>query len=385
MEDIIIPLGQAIIVDDVGWFWGNDERSQNGSARSGMPRFHTPDDLHALNAVAKGLGIKIGCSLVLGEWDKNNRLRGVPHVTPDEDGWDVKSNIDMDYANAYFEALNGSENLEFYLHGLMHAYYINGKLHTARQYYPTVFDENGKDIGFTWLPPEEFENMVKLFLEIYNDWGFTKEIKTFVSPCGCRGGIDDDGNIAYAKVLRKYGIEYWANGWMNYDEYVGTIEGLITSKGRCIAPWNAYGINPKYLEPLDGEKIDTHLCGHLANFIRIDPEDNFEYIDAWVKHFRENYDKFGSMLAVDNAESSSQSFYKKFASVESTSNGYVIDLSAVDAIEAPGKKNEFFVSLRDSVKPKSVIGGSIALYQKREGYKTYKIIRDGSSKVKILI
>ena len=197
-------------------------------------------------------------------------------------------------------------------------------------------------------------------------------------------GINDEGNIAYAKVLRKYGIEYWANGWMNHDEYVDTIEGLITSKGRCIAPWNAYGLNPKHLAPLDSKKIDTHVCGHLANFIRIDPEDNFEYTDAWVKYFREGYDKFGSMIAVDNAESSSQSFYKKFASVESASDGYVIDLSAVDAIEASGKKNEFFVSFKDGTTPKTVVGGEIALYESHEGYKTYKITRDGSSFVKIL-
>ena len=386
VENIIIPVGMAIIVDDVGWFNGNDERMINGSARSGIPRFHTPEDIKALNAVAEGLGIKIGCSLVLGEWDKNNRLRGVPRVTANPETWDASCNSRMKYAEEYFEALESSKGLEYYVHGLMHAYYNdNGKLLTARQYYPTVFDELGKEIGFNWLPKEEFKTMIDLFCEIYNDWGFKKELKTFVSPCGCRGTIYDAGNIAYSEVLREYGMEYWANSWMNSDEHIDIINGLITSKGRCICAWNAYGMNPKYLAPLDRSKIDTHICGHLANFIRINPEDNFEYTDAWVKHFDENYNFFGNMISVDNAESSSQTFYSKFAKVEKWADGYAIDFSAVDAMGAIGLKNELFVSMKDGTAPKSIVGGSIALYEEKAGYKTYKITRGGSAWVKINI
>lgn len=386
MENIVIPVGMAIIVDDVGWFNGNDERMMNGSARSGIPRFHTPEDIKALNAVAEGLGIKIGCSIVLGEWDKKNRLRGVPHVTPNPDTWDAVCNSKMKYAEDYFEALESSTGLEYYVHGLMHAYYKDdGKLLTARQYYPTVFDECGKDVGFDWLPKDEFRTMIDLFSEIYNDWGFKKELKTFVSPCGCRGTTYDAGNIAYAEVLREYGIEYWANSWMNSDNHIDLIEGMITSKGRCICPWNAYGMNPKHLKPLDRTKIDTHICGHLANFIRINPEDNFEYIDAWVKHFDENYNYFGNMISVDNAESSSQTFYSKFAKVEKCADGYSIDFTEVDAMGAIGLKKELFVSLKDGTSPKAVIGGTIALYEEKAGYKTYKITRDGAASIKINI
>ena len=384
MENMIIPVGRAIIVDDVGWFNGEDERMKNGSARSAIPRFHTPSDVKALNAVAEGLGVKIGCSLVLGEWDKNNRLRNVPHVTANPDTWDAKGNMNMEYVEAYFETLEESAGLEYYVHGLMHAYYIEGKLHTARQYYPTIFDKDGKDIGFVWLPQDEFRDMIELFYEIYNDWGFKKELKTFVSPCGCRGTVDDEGNIEYAKVLREFGMDYWANGWMNHKAHVDTIEGMITSKGRCIAPWNAYGINPKHLSPLDKKSIDTHIGAHLANFIRYNPEDNFEYTDAWVKYFDENYNYFGSMLAKDNSESSSQTLYSKFAKVEKTADGYTIDLSAVDALCAVGLKNELFVSFKDGTSPRNVEGGTITLHDDRAGYKTYKITRDGSSFVKIL-
>ena len=381
MENITIPLSQAIIVDDVGWFNGDDERMKNGPARSGIPRFHTPSDIEALNAIGKGLGTKIGCSLVLGEWDKNNRLRGVPHVTAEEDSWDVRSKIDMKYAEAYFEALESSENLEYYVHGLMHAYYIDGKLHTARQYYPTIFDETGRDVGFIWLPKDEFRRMIELFYEIYGDWGFKKSLKTFVSPCGCRGAIDAEGNLEYAEVLREFGIHYWANGWMDHPMHVDTIGTLITSKGRCIAPWNAYGINPRYLEPLDNKRIDTHLGAHLANFIRINPEDNFEYVDGWIEYFKGVTGVFGKMLARDNADSSSQTLYSRFARVEKRSCGYEIDLSAVDSIKAPGKMPEFFFSLKGEATPVCKLGGTLTLHEEHEDYKTYKVTRDGSPRV----
>ena len=91
------------------------------------------------------------------------------------------------------------------------------------------------------------------------------------------------------------------------------------------------------------------------------------------------------MLSHDNAESCSQTLYSRFAKTEKTADGYTIDLSAVDAIRAVGLKNELFVSFKDGVSPKNAEGGTIAFYDERAGYKTYKITRDGASIVKINI
>ena len=65
--------------------------------------------------------------------------------------------------------------------------------------------------------------------------------------------------------------------------------------------------------------------------------------------------------------------------------GYEIDLTKVDATDAPGLKNEFFVSLRGGVGPKACEGGKISLREEKPGFKTYRIERDGSSKVIIKI
>ena len=48
-------------------------------------------------------------------------------------------------------------------------------------------------------------------------------------------------------------------------------------------------------------------------------------------------------------------------------------------------KNELFISLKDGVTPKSVSGATIALYEEKKGYKTYKITRDGANKVTLAV
>ena len=91
--DFTIPYAVSIRVDDVGWHNGADDRFVGRPSRSGIPRFHHPSDVQVINEIGKGLGTKILCALVLGDWDIKNRLRGVPHVTWDEAGWDAASNI----------------------------------------------------------------------------------------------------------------------------------------------------------------------------------------------------------------------------------------------------------------------------------------------------
>ena len=383
MKNIKLPIATSIVVDDVGWFDGRDLRVSGGPARSGLPRFHHPDDVRALNEIGRALNTKILCSLVLGDWDKCNRLRGVPHVTAEEDGWDRAASIDLDYANSYFDALEESEFLDYAIHGLMHSYYEDGKLVTARQYYPDRTDGHGnKTGGYRWLSTEEFDRMIGLFLEIYRDWGFKKPIVDFVSPCGCFGAVKDKGNIRYAEVLRKYGVLHWANGWKNNEYQVDTVEGIIISGAYgTVIPWNAYGANPKYFGDV---KVGTHLCGHLANFVRYDPEDNFEYVEAWADYFRRMTSPFGLMLARDKGESCSQTLYSRFARVSASEGGYVIDLDGLDAVDAIDKRMEFFVSLR-GVTPTGCIGGSLTLREQRADHAIYKIVRDGGARVEIRV
>ena len=171
--DMILPISTAIRVDDVGWLEGADDRLKNRPARSGLARRHVPDDIRVLHEIGKGLGVKILCNIVLGDWDIKNRLRGVPHLTWDEEGWDAAAVVEKNraYFEECFSILEGSEHLEYGLHGLQHAYYENNVYKSTKFLYPfTRTDEAGHTV-FDPLPAEEFKLLLDLFFEIYHDWG----------------------------------------------------------------------------------------------------------------------------------------------------------------------------------------------------------------------
>ena len=376
--EVIVPVALQIRIDDVAWMKGEDERHLNRPSRSGLPRKHHPLDYLALNEIGKKLDMKLGCSLVLGEWDKNNRLRGVPYVSWDPEGWDAAGQLDMDYANACFENLDGSEYLDYTLHGLCHGYYDNGKIVTEMQYYPNVYDPVKGCYTNDWryLTKDELRTHLDLFLQIYNDWGFKKEIVSFAGPCGCKG--TPESNAAYAEVLREYGILYWNNGWGNYDDNVGVTQGIICAKGFEVVRWNAFDVDPMLLpiKLTEGmEKPQTDFCFHWTNFIRYHPEHNFERVDAWVDYFNRHGDIFGVMLSRDTAFADSQAVYNRFARVTATETGCTIDLTQVDNKNAIGLKNEFYISIRGGAKPKTVTGGTAEVYDTRKDFVTYKITR----------
>lgn len=384
MKNAILPSTAVIVVDDVGWHNGADMRHANQPARSGLPRFHHPDDVRALGEIGRGLNMHIICSLVLGEWDRKNILRGVPHVTGDEQGWDAAAKLDPEYGRAYFEALEECEYLDYAVHGLCHAYYENGHLVTARQYYPDVRDENGNRTGFKWLPEEEFARMIDLFLEIYNDWGFKKEIKTFVSPCGCLGKPTDEGNLAYARVLRDRGIDYWCNGWAHHPTLSDTVGGLMTTRSYSVVPWNAYDVDPTYLRVFGEDEIGgANVCFHLTNFIRYNHEKNFEYVPAWIDYFKRQSEVFGFMLARNIGECSTQAIYKNYATLTETDTGLTLDLTAADDRGANALGDELYLSLRRGTEPATCLGGEISLYEEKQGFNTYKIKRSGDALVEI--
>ena len=385
MINVTLPVAIELVVDDVGWHNGADERYKNLPARSGLPRFHHPDDIKALNAIGEGLNMKIVCSLVLGEWDRKNILRGVPHVTNNENGWDAAGEMDPDYTKAYFEALEDSEYLDYALHGLTHGYYENDVLNTTRQYYPAILDERRNKVGFTWLSPNEFSNMLKLFMDIYNEWGFKKKIDTFVSPCGCMGSPNDEGNLAYSRVLKDMGIKYWSNSWETCDSPVSVLNGLISTVGYGIVTWNAYDVDPDYLPVVGEGEAEGIICGmHLTNFIRFNHEKNPEYVPKWINYFKRQAEVFGFMLARDIADSSSQAMYNRFAELCETENSFTVDLSEVDRQGALAVCNEFYVSIRDGREPISCTGGEISLYESKGSFKTYKIKRT-SDKIKVAL
>ncbi len=385
--DMVLPVGVGIRVDDAGWLRGHDERVLNRPCRSALPRLHTPDDYRVLHEIGKGLGVKVLCNLVIGDWDIKNRLRGVPHVTWDEKGWDAASEIEKHraYFDESFDVLEGSEHLEYGLHGLQHAYFENGVFKDTKYLYPfKLYDETGRPIRGP-LPAKEYELLLDLFYEIYNDWGFKKDIHVFEAGSGCFGTPDDDYNREFARIQREHGIGIWEWGGWPLDTLVkdGTI--FINSVGdEPFVMWNCYSVDPSILHDCFVQngvtKIRPNICGHVANFVQVQPEKNFDYVPAWIDYFRRVTSHYGAVLSRDNEEAASQAVYASYSKLDSIDGGYRIDLSPVDAVRTPLIEDYFCISVREKALPRSVKGGKISVHAVRPDHVVYKIDRDANSK-----
>jgi hypothetical protein len=381
--NLTLPLATHIRIDDVGWFDGRDRRTAGLPSSTGIPRTHHPLDVRVVNELGKALNSHIHCNMVIGEWDKYNRLRGVPHVTWDEAGWDAAGKLDMKLAEAYFDELEASEYIDFGLHGLMHGYYVNGKQKTEAHHYPFAREFERGEVDCPALPIEEFELLVELFFQIYKDWGFKKPVITFGSPNGSYGLPTDDFNIKMARVIHKRGIRSWKWAWPKVDR-IDTCGGIACMPSIEIVPWNVYDVDPDLL-PFTFANPETRrcpdICMHWPNFLRFHPEHNLERIEAWKNYYLRITSPFGMMLAHDVNEAASQTFYSKYAAVDTVSGGYRIALENVDSLDTELIRKEFYVSPKGGEEIKRAEGASFSLYDARADHNVYKIVRNENATV----
>lgn len=391
MKDrITIPVAIQIRLDDVAWHNGFDDRYCSRPSRTGIPRLHSTLDYPIIHELGKALNTQITCAIVLGEWDKDNILRGEKYLTWDPDGWDRASEMDMAYHQSALEQLESSEYISYTIHGVLHGHYDNGLQVTEREFYARVKDPVTGEYTkqFTWFPDSEFRRHLDFFFKLYNTWGFQKPIHSFSCGNGNIGSQFDEGNIHYAEILKEYGVDIWPNGW------TGMIGGTAAVVGGIVAmksqpenvPWNAFDVDPDYLEPFNTESFRrTDIGLHWPNLLRWNPEKNMEYLPKWVNFFNRQTEVFGTMLSKDGYFAASQAVYNRYAKLSFVENKCVIDLSDVDAQNARALKQEFYISFKNGVAPKGITGGSICEYETKKEFKTYKVVRDGSDTVVITL
>ncbi len=392
LNDIKIPVAIQFCFDDVGWYDGRDLRSVSKASRSGIPRNHAIEDYVMLHEFGKALGQKILTPLCLADWDKDNLLRGEVGITHDPYGWDVASKIDMEHHEQARDILNGSEFIEPCIHGLLHGVYgEDGSLITEREYFKVVELEGEKKLVLN--SPEDFNNRIRLFFEIYRSWGFTKNIRTFVSPCGFRGA-DEDMILDLAARLEALGVKYWANLGFSFSGSLGTYldiavmkkGGSYTAEGKT-PPWEGYDIDPELLLPFVSEKnyMGTNIVGmHWTNLLRLNPKRNLENLPLWIDYFNRERETFGTMIARDVEFSATQQFYNLYSKTEIVGDKLVIDVSDVMVKKTSPCKDEFYISIKKGISPRIVEGGTLSLYEEHRDFNTFKI-EHNSTRITVLL
>ncbi len=385
-----IPKPMQLVLDDIGWLYGRDQRDQGQPSRTGIPRKHFMEDYQIIEEVGKGLNQKINCMLVIGEWDRKKLLASVPNSSKWAKDWEGSEYWDDAECKRIIDYLQTTEYIEFGLHGLLHA----------------MWDDNGVFIGEgeafipegmvkgnpKHLAPDDFLRAhFDAFFEIFRDAGFPGPVRSYASPCGARDAFPQ-GRLT--KILHEYGIQFWHNGsgpkqfrpfWSDLLKD-GTIvaDGVIcNSKDKAMGPWEVYDLDPEVQPVLDMELIGLN-GGHWVNFLRFNPKKNLENLDGWIRYWDAYGEMFGVIISRDVAFAHFQKLYRHTAKVEEKDGSVILDLTEsdklLDAAFIPASaRPDLFISIKKGERMPACEGGTITEYETRRDFVNYKIQRGASS------
>ena len=379
MEKIKIPFPFVLEMDDVGWDNGRDLRLAGKASRSGLPRYHAIEDYEMIDTLARASGKNISVALCVGDWDKDNILRGEVGFTHDPHGWDRAAEIDVAKYRACLDILERGR-IDYILHGVLHGLYDeDGKRINEREYLISKKDENGKS-HWELVSVEEFERHIETFLKIYNSWGMKQQIRAFVMPCGVNG-TDYETVATMASILYKHGIRYWADSFdfEGYTRPLTVVNGVALfdwGRNKTPMPWEAYDIDPDELIPF-GTDVYEKRCllhgSHWTNYLRYNPKKNLENLPGWLNFLRRQGEIDGVMMADNLASAVNQLFYCTHAHLTLTEKCATIDLGDVMKNALDCHENVMYVSMDNSTSPTSVTGGEISVHERRKDFTVYKI------------
>lgn len=376
IHEVCFPRALQMFLDDVGWFYGRDERSRNMPSRTGLPRRHVPADYAAIHELGKAIGQRVGVAFVIGDWDRNRVLARVPMSNWLGENWNGSEYFVQEEAEKIRDYVNASEFIDISLHGLEHDCWLNGENIGGREFFiPEGMKKGGKAV---LAPESQVRQHLDAFFEIYRTWQFNKPIRNFVSPGAIGGAKNYDG---MTKILHEYGIRTWCNGLKTdvVKEHSFVSNGVIFNKKTfMLAPWEAYDLNPDTYPMFDPEKVGI-LYGHWPNILRYDPERNLEGLDAWKRLYDRQCEVFGILRSRDIEFAHCQQIYRNYGKIEKQGDAVVLDMTDADAIMPADMARPFYISVRHGGGALRCEGADCTLYERKKEFDTYCIDRKGSA------
>lgn len=302
---VSVPLPIQIVIDDVGWWSGADGHQRGEPYRTGIARDHVPADYAAIATLGRRLGVKPQAAMVLCEWDRTDRLRGVPSSQWMGAEWRNRwVGPWLDEAASIVRA----GDFEPVLHGVGHEWWDEQGMSRAEWFGPDGM-----------RPAAAVRAHLDAFLAIWAENRLGPTPTAFV-PCAflytLGGGL--------APLLAEYGITSVSTP---YGRMVGARGGTcldwddglpVVDRGRDLLPWHALGQAPS------GEVLGP-VCGmHWPNLLHLDPARNDEVVAGWVGLLAPYDQRPDRMLAPDTARWLSQLTYH----LGTTVRGAVLDLPA---------------------------------------------------------
>lgn len=365
MENIIIPSSLQITMDDVGWFNGEDDRENGGSARTAMTRRHCAKDYAAINELGERLNMRINCAFILGEWDPDDRLKKIKFLSKYGEAWNNSAYLGKEEMKAVVETVNASPYIDIAVHGLLHNYYKPGIAYSNSDYYYGIDDK------IYMSPEEEIRARFDAFFGILGYYGINKTVNSFIPPAfryiwDSIPHILADYGIKYVSTLFDSPLLALPEGFTLPANAGIEGENIITvNRNNNIIPWYEISTDPDTLPTTKG----IFGC-HWPNLLHVDQTRHGEIIEKWVKYFERCANTFGIILSRDIAFAATQSLFLEYSSVSYENGKMTVDISKVPKTE--GRMDKFYISSSKEIKEHS--GCAISLYEKRDGFINYEVI-----------
>jgi hypothetical protein len=335
---VFIPMPLQVVIDDVGWWSGEDGSSRQEPYRTGINRSHVPADYEAIADLGRALGIRPQAAFILCEWDRENILRKLPTSTWMGEGWDNSRWIGPWLEEAAEIIRQNQEHFEITIHGIGHEYWEDGRFTRAEW-----TDSNGR-----MRPVDQVELHLEYFEKLMDQHDLGPFPKSFV-PTAFRHsfGPSDGRDISLAEILKRWGVNYINTPFKSIHhrdriqyEYFGMDSGVITiDRGEDEFPWLTFPADPS-------AEIKGPTCGmHWPNMLHPLPERNSEIVERWVKHLKPYDDRPDRMLARDSVVFQHQLINHCLTKTRCNGQSIELDFRETDRLEGMDISKELTVKV----------------------------------------
>jgi len=324
VQQAAIPMPIQVVIDDVGWWSGEDGHERGEPYRTGVARDHVPADYEAIAALGKALGMRPQAAMVVCEWDRDNVLRHAPSCTWMGREWDNRRWVGPWLDRAADVIRRNQAHIEVTLHGVGHEYWIDGRMERAEWH-----DRQGR-----MRPREDVLLHLDMCARILGQHGLGPFPESFVPAAFLHRFGDDEGGLA--AILREAGIRHISTPFSAMHtsrppehDCFGFDAGVITvDRGHDLCRWFEVGPRP-------GGALDGPICGmHWPNLLHADPERNHEVVERWAA-FLKPYDlRCDTMLAPDTRAFASQLAFHHLAQIAIAGDTIHVNLAAISAAPA---------------------------------------------------
>lgn len=340
---VSIPRPIQIVIDDVGWWSGEDGHEIQQPYRTGISRNHVPADYRAIVDLGIKLGVRPQAATILCEWDRENILRDVPTITWMREKWDNSKWVGPWLDEAADIIRNNQNHYELTMHGVGHEYWQDENMTRAEW----------ADSSGTMRPLDQIELHLDYFEKLLHQNQLGSFPTSFVPTAFLHGfGLTGNHQVSMAEVVKKRGIEYINTPFYNMFNaegaqfgLFGVDSGVITiDRGEDLLDWDVFSGKPSGV-------LTGPTCGlHWPNLLHEDPSRNSEIVDTWVELLKPYNDKPETLLAKNSTLFRNQLIHHVCTKVKVREDEFHIDFLETNKLNDQLSNNQLTVKIESGRK-----------------------------------